>query len=171
VTDRQRDIPHLYLGTFILVKEMPPPPCCTIEYVFNSFLLPPGTSDDSSRFCLKFWSLSNVLFTCKPWRGRPPEPWPTTALHPTPSPYKHIGRLPLLTTFIGGLRGVLGATISLCQTIASSTVHLWAHLMHRWTNGHNLGLFNRCKPPNNSLGWGYYQNFVFVSVKSNFAPT
>jgi hypothetical protein len=123
-----------------------------IEYVFNSFLLPPGTSDDSSRFCLKFSSLSNVLFTCKPWRGRPPEPWPTTALHPTPSPYKHIGRLPLLTTFIGGLRGVLGATISLCQTIASSTVHLWAHLMHRWTNGHNLGLFNRCKPPNNSLG-------------------
>jgi hypothetical protein len=25
VTDRQRDIPHLYLGTFILVKEMSPP--------------------------------------------------------------------------------------------------------------------------------------------------
>jgi hypothetical protein len=52
------------------------------------------------------------LLLRKPWRCRPPEPRPTTTLHPAPSPYKHIGRLLLLSTFIGGRNGIFGAAVS-----------------------------------------------------------
>jgi hypothetical protein len=92
-----------------------------IRFCFH--LEPPTTQ---SRFCSNFSSLSNVLFTRKPWRGRPSEPWPTTALHLTPTPYKHIRRCLQPSMFIGELGEILGAivsSVSSYQTIAFSTVH------------------------------------------------
>jgi hypothetical protein len=121
---------------------------------FYSFLLPPGTSNDSKQILLKILITSNVLFTRKPWCGRPSEPWPTTALHPTPTPYKHIRRCLQPSTFIGRLGGILGANVSSCQTIAFSTVHVWAHQMHRWTSGCDLGPFCRRKQHNKPLRLG-----------------
>jgi hypothetical protein len=70
------------------------------------FLVPPGTIYDSSRFCSKFSSLSNVLFLRKPWRSRPSEPWPTTTIDHLHSPYKHIGQLLLSSTSTIRLGGI-----------------------------------------------------------------
>jgi hypothetical protein len=110
---------------------------------------------DSAQTSHHFPWLSNLLFTRKPWRGRPSEPWPTTALHPTPTPYKHIRRCIQPSTFIGGPGEILGAIVSSYQTIAFSTEHVWAHLMHGWTNRCDLGPFGCRKQHNKPLGTRY----------------